>query len=174
VEVEFQGNLKPTSLSTAPVTGEQLTIGGGDYNISINKEGTSEQLAVLGVQFTQGNVLTVKTAPQENGQKYRMQIKGLSSFDGKQTDAGSSKTFKGYNLTAVQHQAAANAADLNGDGKVDFTDFTIFSSVYGTVYYGLGGGTTTTPETTGQPIPPTPDALVPITSTPAGGDIPSE
>jgi len=175
VEIEFQDNIKPTSLSVAPVTGEQLDIGSGNYNVQIFNEAGTEQLSVAGVSFgNKANVLVVKTAPQQNGQKYRMQIKGITSFDGKKSDAGLSKTFKGYNMTAVQHQAAANLADFNGDGKVDFNDFTVFSSVYGTVYYGAGSEDTSTSETGGQPLTPDPDALVPITSEPAGGETPEE
>jgi len=173
VEIEFRDPIKPSSLSMMPVTGAQAAIGGGDFNVTIFESDTSKELPVLGVQFGEfPNVLLVRTAPQKNNQPYRMQIKDIESYDGKKSDAGMSKTFKGYNMKAVQIQAAANLADLDGNGRVDFSDFTIFSSVYGMVYYdmmnavdGQAGGTG------GQPIPPEPDALVPITTEPTGGEV---
>ncbi|MDH5597469.1 MAG: hypothetical protein OEY44_05145, partial [Candidatus Peregrinibacteria bacterium] len=115
---------------------------------------------------------------------------GLASYDGTRVSEPINKGFKGYNLGLAQHRVAAYFADLNGDGRVDFADFTIFSSVYGTVYAGTGSnveeatadaasayasGTSTTSSGgisgAGQPIVSNPDATVPITTVPAGGEI---
>jgi hypothetical protein len=113
--------------------------------------------------------------------KYRINIEGLASYDGTALPVPINKGFKGYNLTIVQHRAAAGLADLNGDGRVDFADFTIFSSVYGTIYFGLGENTEeaaaqaaeqAAAAQAGQPLEQEPDATVPITSEPAGGQIP--
>jgi hypothetical protein len=174
VEIEFRDPIKPSSLSIMPVTGAQAPIAGGDFNITIFESDTLEELPVMGVRFGGfPNVLLIRTAPQKNNQPYRVQIKDVESYDGKKSDVGISKTFKGYNMRAVQIQAAANLADLDGDGRVDFSDFTIFSSVYGMVYYDMmnAAGGDQTDATGGQPIPPEPDALVPITSEPTGGEV---
>jgi hypothetical protein len=170
VEIEFRDPIKPTSLKLSPVTGAQAPTG-GDFNIEIFDADSGDKLPVTGVYFGDfGNVLVIKTAPQKGNQRYRVQVKGVESYDGKKSDVGVSKTFKGYNLRAVQRQAAANLADFDGDGKVDFSDFTIFSSVYGTVYYNASAGGDVGGDSAGQPIEPEPDATVPITTTPTGGE----
>ena len=54
-------------------------------------------------------------------------------------------------------------ADLNGDGKVDFIDFTMFSAVYGQVFT----NTALPVGNTGQglnPITPAPDSTISPTS----------
>jgi hypothetical protein len=172
VEIEFADNLKPSTLKLAPVTREQAPISAGDFNIEIFGADTGAVLPVRGVSFgDNANTLLVLTDPQTGNEGYRVQVKDIASYDGKKSDAGASKTFKGYNLRTVQRQAAANLADLDGNGVVDFSDFTIFSSVYGTVYYQMTQNAETSAQTGGQPITPEPDALVPVTSEPTGEDV---
>ena len=113
----------------------------------------------------------------KSNQSYRVQLKGLASYDGTPNTTTVNKLFKSLNIKAIQQQQAAGLADLNGDGKVDFADFTIFSSVYGMVYGQAAGsssgtsGSGATNATGNQPIAPAPDSTVPHTSTPAGGSV---
>jgi hypothetical protein len=169
VEVEFHDLIKPSSIKLSATTGS-------DVNFEIFTADTNEKLPIVGVTFgDKPTVIEVKTEIQNPNQGYRIQIKGVESFDGKKPDAGLSKSFKAINLRAVQHQAAGNIGDFDGNGSVDFSDFTIFSSVYGMSYYQTAGaGAEAAPETGGQPLTPVPDATVPVTSEPAGGDLPVE
>ncbi len=180
VELEFRNNLKPSSVRT----GLSQTDGSDQFGISIyESENTSERLDVLGVTLlSPGNVIQIKTGPQKAEQKYRLNIEGLESYDGTKLPSSLNKGFKGYNLSVAQHKAAANFADLNSDGRVDFTDFTIFSSVYGTTYFGEGENVAdavanasaqaaAAADQAGQPLEADPNATVPITSVPAGGEI---
>ena len=180
LELEFRNNLKPSSVRT----GMTQTDGSSQFGISIyESDDTSQKLDVLGVTLLgPGNVIQITTGPQKPELKYRINLEGLSSYDGTKLPVSLNKGFKGYNLAVAQHAAAANFADLNGDGKVDFTDFTIFSSVYGTVYFGQGENladsaaqaaaqAAAAANQAGQPLEPDPNATVPITSVPAGGNI---
>ena len=157
VEVEFKFPLKPSSL--------------GEDSIRIFEADTTKPLDVLGVSFSDSaSILKIKTGTQATSRRYRIQMNDIASYDGKTSDAGITATFKGYNIRIVQRQAATNLADLDGNGKVDFSDFTIFSSVYGTSYLNSGEGSEDE-DYPGQPITSTPDSLVPHTSEPAGGEI---
>lgn len=175
VELEFQNNLKPSSVHS----GVSQADGSSQFGISIYEEGnSSKRLDVLGVSLLgPGNVLHIKTGPQKPEQKYRINLEGLASYDGTSITSPLNKGFKGYNLTIAEHKAAAGYADLNGDGRVDFTDFTIFSSVYGTIYSGQGNNlaqsaakaaqqAAAAQAQVGQPLTPNPNATVPSTSIP--------
>lgn len=171
VELEFRDNLKPSSVRTGMSQNDMSS----QLGVSIyESDDTSQRLDVLGVTLLgPGNVIRVKTGPQISDMKYRITIEGLVSADGTALPVAINKGFKGYNLTVIQHKAAAGLADLNGDGRVDFTDFTIFSAVYGTVYSGAGENLATAAAnaaaqaagaTAGQPLEEKPNATVPITS----------
>ncbi len=152
VEVEFQKNLRPSSVKT----GE-----GGDFNIKIFESESFVPLAVTSVRFVEsGKLLEIKTAQQKTGQRYRIQIEDIASAAGVKL-AAVSKVFKAINIRAIQQASVENAADLNGDGKVDFIDFTMFSSVYGQVFGNNGGGSTSAQGL--SPQAPDPDSLVPHT-----------
>ena len=130
------------------------------FNISIYEEDNPTTfLPVTAVRFLSNNVLELKTEAQRGDTRYRMVVEGVSAYDGTTASTPLRKLFKGYNLKAVAHKAAAGQADLNGDGKVDFTDFTIFSSVYGTSYLNAEGGGSVS----GSPLDPSPDSTVPHT-----------
>ncbi len=151
VEVEFQNNLRPSSIKTGT---------GGDFNIQIFESESSIPLAVKSVRFAEsGKLLKIKTAQQKTGQRYRIQIKDIASAAGVKLEAVS-KVFKAINIRAIQQASVENAADLNGDGKVDFIDFTMFSSVYGQVFGDILGGA---PAQGLNPQAPDPDSLVPNT-----------
>lgn len=181
VELEFRDLLRPTSVRT----GISDTPAGNSFGIQIyESEDTSQQLGVLGVTLLPpGNIIEVKTERQKAEQRYRINIEGLASYDGTSLPVPINKGFKGFNAQIALHLAAAGLADLNGDGRVDFADFTIFSSVYGTVYYGEGmnleeaaaqadAQAAAAEQQAGQPLQEQPDATVPITSQPAGGQVP--
>lgn len=181
VEVEFRDNLKPSSVRT----GMTQTDGSDQFGISVyESDDPSQRLDVLGVSLAgPGNVIQVKTSPQKPEVKYRINLEGLASYDGTALPVALNKGFKGYNLAIAQHKAAANFADLNGDGRVDFSDFTIFSSVYGTVYFGTGENLESAAanaasqaeaaaaQQAGQPLESSPNSTVPTTSVPAGGEV---
>ncbi len=161
LEVEFRNNLKPTSAAAS--------------NIAIYESGNStNKLDVLGIKvLAPGNILEIRTEPQEADVRYRVNMDSLASYDGTSLPVSLNKGFIGYNLSVANHAAASNFADLNNDGRVDFTDFTIFSSVYGTTY-GAGGTSQSTSVNTsasGQALGNTSDSTVPTTSVPAGGAI---
>ena len=181
VELEFREPLKPSSVRT----GASQSDASDQFGVSIyESEDTSQRLPVYGVSLVgSGNVLRITTGSQVADQKYRITIDGLESYDGTRLSVSLNKGFKGYNLSLVQHAAAANLADLNSDGRVDFSDFTIFSSVYGTIYFGSGQNledataladaqaAAAAAQQSGQPLAEEPNATVPITSVPAGGAV---
>ncbi|MBN2096001.1 Ig-like domain-containing protein [Candidatus Peregrinibacteria bacterium] len=150
VEVEFQENLRPSSVKT----GE----GQSDYDITIFESESSAPLPVKAVRFIEsGKLLEVKTEQQKSGQRYQLQIKDIASAAGIKLKSAVAKFFKAIKLRAIQQANLSNAADLNGDGKVDFIDFTMFSSVYGQVFINGGGA-----EDQGlSPIPADPDSTIP-------------
>lgn len=153
VEIEFQDNLKPSSVKL----GETMNERGGDFDIKIMESETSLTLPVMAVNFLDsGKLLEVKTAIQKSGAVYRLQLDDIASYAGVVLKQPVTKTFKAVKIRAIQRAAAENQADLNGDGRVDFIDFTIFSSVYGQVFGNAGSGP--------SPIPDVPDATVPVTT----------
>jgi len=157
VEIEFRDSLKPSTL--------------GRDNVEIFEADTGKPLSITDVNFLESTkVLQIKTDQQKGSQRYRVHVSDVASYDGKESVVGISTTFKGYNVRTAQHQAAMNLADLDGNGHVDFSDFTIFSSVYGTSYVN-GGDLDDEEDFPGEPIPANPDSLVPHTSAPAGGEI---
>jgi len=187
IEVEFRDYLKPSSLKLAPVTADQESInegtrGGNQFNFEIVESGgTSATLEVLGVKFLdEPNVIEVKTAPQKSGQRYRIRIKDVESYTGDATRVPLNKMVKGFKQSAVSLGSAngGNLGDLNGDGKVDFIDFTIFSSLYGMMYGSANAPSAPAPSVGDLPTPSgptaqgsTPDSILPHTSTPDGGDV---
>ncbi len=180
IEVEFRDYLKPSSVKLAPVTAVQQTLtprpkGVHDFNIEIYDDSAgSKPLPVLGVEFgPAGNLLTIKTAPQTPDARYRVNFKGIASAAGVQSAVSLNKLVKGFKAELVQRRLVSSQADLNGDGKVDFADFTIFSSVYGQSF----AKAPEVPAKTGaaaqglSPITPVPDATVPVTSVPATSSV---
>ena len=100
--------------------------------------------------------------------RYRAQISKVATAAGISVKSAIGKSFVAINIRAVQKAAVAGGADLNGDGNVDFTDFTMFSAVYGqklaapVVDSGMSG------DQGPSPIEPAPDSIVPHTDVPSG------
>ncbi len=173
-EVGFKNDIRPSSLTLAPVTGAQeqfrtSPFTSTSFNFEVNESGeTSDELAVRGVTLVEPNKVHVHTDLQKSNQKYRIRMTDVESAAGVAPTVGVNKFVIGFNTRAVQQQAVSRSADLNGDGRVDFTDFTIFSAAYGTILEELGVNI----EYTGNsdqglsPINENPDATVPVTSDP--------
>ncbi|MBI5411701.1 hypothetical protein HZA43_00825 [Candidatus Peregrinibacteria bacterium] len=173
INVEFRYYLRPSSLILTPnnsrtgVTQDQLQPryrGSHDFNVEVyESDSTVNQIPVESVQFgNKANILLIKTDPLIAGKGYRVNFKDLASFDGVKSLRSINKLIKGAKTAA---QAATGTltqrADLNGDGKVDFLDFTMFSAVYGQEPASLA------PASTGNnpaPITPAPDSAVPHSS----------
>ncbi|MBU0578190.1 IPT/TIG domain-containing protein [Patescibacteria group bacterium] len=170
IEVEFENNLLPSSLALSPVTGDQALLAADSAGINYNFEiyesgGTSDELKVIGVDFAgAANILQIRTETMKSGQKYRLRISDVASYDGTAPSVSVYEYFVSLDIQLLQTYSTANRADLNGDGVVDFTDFTMFSAVYGTSYL----------NTTDDYDEGDTDGTVPTTSEPSGGDIPIE
>lgn len=155
VEIEFQGNLKPSTISKNSIK-------------IYESDNTLSTLRVTGVEFVErASTVYVKTENQKSDVTYRINIEDIESYDGVKRRNPINKMFKGFKIATVQKQRLAGGADLNGDGKVDFIDFTMFSAVYGTTY-GIDSNSdsdsSSNSDVTGQPIQDTPDSTVPHTS----------
>ncbi|MBI5421904.1 hypothetical protein HZA44_02115, partial [Candidatus Peregrinibacteria bacterium] len=158
VQIDFQANIRPSSIKM-----------GGDFGIKIAESDTGAPLAVKGVRFVEsGKSIEVKTEMQKSNTRYRLTLSTVESASGVAVKTPITRFFKSINIRAVQKAAVASGADLNGDGKVDFIDFTMFSAVYGqslsapVVDSGMAGDQGL------SPIAPTPDSTVPHTTPPAG------
>jgi len=158
INVEFRESLQPSSVKAE--------------NVEIKESGgASATLKVLGVHFTDStSSLEITTETQKPDQRYRVTLRDFASASGVKSAVSLNKLIKGFKGSAVAAQGLHSSADLNGDGKVDFIDFTMFSAVYGTALGAPAAPATPpapAPTTGGQPLTPHPDATVPVTS-PAG------
>ena len=166
VYLEFQSNLKPSGIKVGK--------GLNEYDIQVyESDNQSNMLEIKDVEFSDsGSALEITTSQQKSGQKYIVQVKNISSAAGVQLKSPIAKIFKAVKVSAIKQAAVANQADLNGDGKVDFIDFTMFSAVYGKVF--ADAMASAEPADSGpNPIVAPPDSTVPHTSEPAGGAVPT-
>jgi len=164
VEHEFQDGIKPSTLNKNSIT-------------IYENDNTMSTLKVVDVKFVEkATTVYVTTENQKSNLSYRINIENVESYDGVKRDNAINKMFKGFKIAEAQKQKLANSADLNGDGKVDFIDFTMFSAVYGMTFGTGSAGSPVVPAqdvinhvptTTGQPIVDKPDSTVPHT-TPIG------
>lgn len=171
VELEFQNPLLLSSIF--------------DADVSIYEaENPANVLNVTGVSVISSNQIRIVMDTQSANRRYRLSISGLKSYDGSSLPVALNRGFKGYNLQLIHSAANTRLADFDNNLRVDFADFTIFSSVYGTAYDPLdpgsiptgnengGGGPNENDQgQVGQPIQDDPDALVPVHSEPDGGEI---
>jgi hypothetical protein len=175
IEIEFREPLRPSSVKLAEATDKTTRSG---LNFEIVESGSNTPLPIYGVRFLDGaTTIELATARQRSGQHYRVRIAEIRSAAGVKPRVALNKLVKGFKAAAVQREALGNQADLNGDGQVDFMDFTMFSAVYGQAFglQPVAPGSSADPaEGTSQglsPIGATPDSTVPHTSQPAGGAV---
>ncbi len=163
IEIEFQEPIRPSSLQL----GEATSSRGAKFNIKLFEAGKpSAMLPIKSVTLLEGGtLLQVKTEAQKSTQRYQMQINNISSASGNPLKRTINKFFKAINYRAVQIKRNATGADLNGDGKVDFIDFTLFSASYGKSF-GSSSSTSAKTKQSLKPIKKKPNATVPITSNP--------
>lgn len=127
VEVSFDNALKPTSVAAD----------GSDFEI-FTAEGTAQNLKVYKATLEDQYTVLVTTDAQVSNLKYRIRLKNVTSAAGRPVkSAGLTGLFKGYQNIIHESAELKNRADFNGDGKVDFTDFTMFSAVYGEMLSGF-------------------------------------
>lgn len=165
VEIEFQEALRPSSLKLGS-SGSQR---GGDFDIRIAEaDDRSKVLPIKSVKLLEGGkALEVKTEAMKSGARYHLQLENIASSGGNTLDNAISKFFKAIKYREVQQAAISQGADLNGDGKVDFIDFTLFSAAYGKNFGANTPSSGNSENSQGlQPITPKPNATVPTTSTP--------
>jgi len=159
VDVGFQENLRPSSVKL----GNDLS----DYNFKIYESDNSANiLKIKSVQFVDtGNSLEIVTEGMQSNTKYILQVNDIASSGGTELKSPIAKIFKSIKISAIRQAQVQNQADLNGDGRVDFIDFTMFSAVYGQVFDNT--------DSASEPsaIPSQPESIVPHTSVPAGGAI---
>jgi len=110
VEVMFYNPIKPSSLS---LQGDDTKIWEIDHAVQL--------LKVQSVHFKDGNTIVLHTDKQVYAKNYGLKILNVENSSG--IKEGTIEVFfKGYVSSMV--------GDLNGDGKIDFNDFTIFADVY--------------------------------------------
>lgn len=133
IEVVFSEGLRPSTVKS----------NGRDFEI-FTHEKEPKRLKVKHVEFVDDNMtIRISTENQISDQRYILRVKKVESaagipVGGKDRSAkndmyfGTFKHFKAFKQSAlIQQKVIGNNADFNNDGKIDFTDFTIFSSVYG-------------------------------------------
>ena len=134
LEVIFSEGLRPSSVSQAA----------RDFQVFTHEQ-EPQRLDVKHVEFTEDNLtVRVSTDTQVSGQRYMLRVNNILSAAGvrvggndkprqtaKKEYFGIHKTFVGFKAAPKSTQTIIESVDFDGNGKVDFTDFTIFSSVYG-------------------------------------------
>ncbi|MEI7511356.1 MAG: hypothetical protein WCJ84_04330 [Candidatus Peregrinibacteria bacterium] len=101
-------------------------------NIKIFEKGGTHHLEVKEVDMYRPNVLQVITSAQTPDRDYQVFVENISSPLTKNDTRKMSYDWKGYSfLSAETLQSLQKRADFNNDKIVDFKDFTLFSSVYG-------------------------------------------
>ncbi len=121
IEVVFRKNLR---FSTLLVDGT---------NFSIVEKGTGNKLNVRRAQVGRSaDTVVLSTDTQRAGVTYLLRAENLTDFSGQKLKPGFGvKLFDAY-VNFEELRKLLNMADFNQDGKVDFLDFSIFSTVYGT------------------------------------------
>jgi len=159
IDVGFQENLRPSSVKV----GSDLS----DYNFKVyESENSANILKIKSVQFIDnGSTIEIVTDGMKSDTKYILQVSDIASSGGTELKSPIAKIFRSIKISAIRQAQVQNQADLNGDGKVDFIDFTMFSAVYGQVFDNTNSASGP------SAIPSQPESIVPHTSVPAGGAI---
>ena len=134
VEASFSNALKPTSIASDGSDFEIFTAEGEAIDLKINTAEIIDQYTIL-----------VSTDIQRSNEKYRLRVFNIESAAGRPVKkSGLTGLFKGYQALIHSSAELEVRADFNGDGRVDFTDFTMFSAVYGEVFAEMMSGETET------------------------------
>jgi hypothetical protein len=134
LEVVFSEGLKPSSVDPF----------GRDFQIFTNEQ-KPVRLKVHHAEFQDDNqTLRISTDAQQSGKRYTLRVKNIYSAAGvrvggnerarktaKKEHFGIHKNFIGFKVQPKERQNIIESVDFDGNGKIDFVDFTIFSSVYG-------------------------------------------
>ncbi len=121
VEVIFRKNLRFSS----------LLIDGS--NFSIVEKGTGRELEIRRAQIGRSaNIVVLSTGTQRTGLTYLLRVEDLTDFNGHKLKPGFGVMLFDAYVNFEEIRKLLNMADFNQDGVVDFVDFSIFSTVYGT------------------------------------------
>ncbi len=147
VEIVFTNPIKPSSLDLSYEQDQAITKAprqpqGHLYysgeNFLIRDVKDMNELRIKQVRFgDDAHIVLLETEVQQSSIEYLLSVNEIANYGGNIARKGSiNKYFKGYVSTISDAPAVRRAADLNGDGNVDFMDFTIFASFYGKKYGG--------------------------------------
>jgi hypothetical protein len=134
LELIFSEGLKPSSIRSVS----------RDFEI-FTRESQPKTLAISHIEFGEdNNTLRISTEKQIPKQEYTLRIKNILSASGvpvggkdRTTSVSSNlyfgihKIFTGYGALSQDVQTLFEKVDFDKNGVVDFTDFTIFASMYG-------------------------------------------
>ncbi len=169
LEVIFSEGLRPSSVSS----------NGRDFQIFTHEQ-QPVRLGVQHVEFRDDNqTIRVSTEPQSN-MKYTLRVKNILSAAGVRVGGnarpdqtatkeyfGIHEYFIGYKARPKDTESIIEAVDFDKNGKIDFTDFTIFSSVYGQTLNNSNANNSVAPGASQfepTPLNNIPNATIPATS----------
>jgi len=118
VDLEFDTPLKP---STFPFEASDLN------QIQIYQESNKDPLRILDITLIDSQAIRILTQEQRLDQRYVVELSNMRAYD--ETVGRFKMIFKGSPHSSAK--PAAQTGDFNTDGVVDFTDFTLFSTLYG-------------------------------------------
>jgi hypothetical protein len=109
-----------------------------DFEI-FQKGAPQNKLEILQLKFGENDeTVLISTSEQKGGAQYFINVKGIESAVGipiggidAEIGGATNTTFSGFSRLNSSSEIFQRS-DFDGDGKVDFKDFSIFNSVYGT------------------------------------------
>jgi hypothetical protein len=147
VEVVFTNPLQPSSIdltfdqTQAVSVAPRQPIGHLYYageNFVIREVEENTPLGIKAVRFgADAHVVLIETDTQQSKRTYLLSASEIDSFSGYTAKKGTlNRYFTGYVSMLKDAAVIRRSADFNGDGKVDFLDFTVFASFYGQTFGG--------------------------------------
>lgn len=104
-------------------------------HIEIFKEGSRESLSVRSLSLSDNKTIVITTDTQGPGATYNIFYKNIISAYGSSIEKKKSTKVEAYKAPLGESLSnLQGTADFNGDGLVDFKDFTLFAAVYGKTY----------------------------------------
>ncbi len=118
VEISFDNPLLPSELHAA------------EFKV-YERANTNKSLEIKKVSLgSNGTLVTLLTSAQKTGIEYTVHIQNVKSVY-KKVLKSKKLNFIGSKMSSDQFVRLWNQADLDRNGKIDFSDFTLFSAVYG-------------------------------------------